>query len=96
MELGWYDYNRSMEQLEALADQKGYSAEVLKKTKAQVVDQMAMKPGTGLVRRFQEIGGGRWVNSVNALYLLLDNEKFMKDNAPPELTSITSKPTTPR
>ena len=86
MELGWYDYNRSMEQLEALADQKGYSAEVLKKTKAQVVDQMAMKPEyQDWYAEFQEISGGRWVNSVNALYLLLDNEKFMKDNAPPEV-----------
>ena len=47
---------------------------------------MAMKPEyQDWYAEFQEISGGRWVNSVNALYLLLDNEKFMKDNAPPEV-----------
>ena len=86
-ELGWKYYNQQVTRLEAIAESKGYSQDAVTASKKKLVASMAQKEEyQDWYAEFQEISGGRWVNSVNALYAMMNDEKLMADFGPPEDT----------
>ena len=87
IELGWKEYNAQVTKLEALAESKGSSPDAVAAAKRKLVGHMAQqKEYQGWYSQFQEINGGRWVDSVNAMYLMMNDEKLMAEYGPPEDT----------
>jgi hypothetical protein len=87
IELGWKEYNNQVTRIEALAEQRGSSPEAVKVAKQKLVSRMAQtEEYQSWFTEFQEISGGRWVDSVNALYRMMDDEDLMRDYGPPEDT----------
>jgi len=90
IELGWKKYNAEVTRIEALAEQRGSSTDVINLAKRKIVAKMAQSEEfQPWYAEFQEVNGGRWVNSVNALYLVLNDEDFMREYGPPEDTPYT-------
>ena len=76
-ELGWYNYNKYMDQLTPLFEAGEISEDVYNETKRGIVTMLGKKHKAWF-DAFNDIGGNRSIQSARAMDLVLGNEDWMK------------------